>query len=132
MNKRSHIRLFLIATLVWAGFWVGGLPAYYQQYSTTAMAVFDILVLVLITAIVYLVLRAVRTRSRLRVAGWLSFYFTVPLFIYDWLYCGIYLGHGMTFFARFWYLTVYYAIPWIVLPIVAWMLDRRSASSGPV
>jgi hypothetical protein len=30
-------------------------------------------------------------------AFWLSFYYTIPLALYDWLYCGLYLGHGGLF-----------------------------------
>jgi hypothetical protein len=120
----------LIATLVWAGFWVGGLPSYYQQYSTGFMAFFDLVILVPITAVVYLVLRGVKRHRRLKVSAWFAFYFTVPLAIYDWLYCGVYLGHGMQFLSRFWYLSIYYAIPWVVLPTVALVLDRRDVGES--
>jgi hypothetical protein len=130
MRRRSHIRLFLIATSVWAGFLVGGLPAYYQQYSTTTMVIFDLVVLVPITGVVYFVLRGVRGGRRLQVSAWIAFYFTVPLAIYDWLYCGVYLGHGMQFLTNFWYLSIYYVIPWVLLPTVALMLDRRSARAS--
>ena len=127
MRRRDHIRLLLIASLVWIGFWVGGLPSYYQQYSTAFMALFALAVLVPITGVVYGVLRGVKRERRLKVSAWFAFYFTVPLAIYDWLYCGVYLGHGMQFLSRFWYLSVYYAIPWVVLPTVALMLNHRSA-----
>lgn len=127
MRRRSHIRLYLIATFVWAGFLVGGLPSYYQQYSAATMAIFDLVVLVPITGVVYFVLRGVGGRRRVRVSVWIAFYFTVPLAVYDWLYCGVYLGHGMKFVSAFWYLSVYYVIPWILLPAVALTLDRRTA-----
>jgi hypothetical protein len=94
------------------------------------MAFFDLVILVPITAVVYLVLRGVGPERRLRVSAWFAFYFTVPLAIYDWLYCGIYLGHGMLFLSRFWYLSVYYAIPWVVLPTVALVLNRRNAGDS--
>ena len=126
MTGRGHIRLFLIATLVWAAFLLGGLPSYYQQYSTRFMLLFDVVVLVPIAGVVYLVLRGVRRERRLKVAVWIAFYFTVPLAIYDWLYCGIYLGHGMQFLRRFWYLTIYYIVLWVLLPMVALMLNHRS------
>ena len=126
MTGRGHIRLFLIATLVWAAFLLGGLPSYYQQYSTRFMLLFDVVVLVPIAGVGYLVLRGVRRERRMKVAVWIAVYFTVPLAIYDWLYCGIYLGHGMQFLSRFWYLTVYYIIPWVLLPMVALMLNHRS------
>ncbi len=127
MSRRGHIRLYLAATLVWAAFWVGGLPSYYQQYSTAFMVFFDLVILVPITGVVYLVLRGVRRKRRLQLAAWIAFYFTLPLAVYDWLYCGVYLGHGTSFVTRYWYLSVYYAIPWVLLPAVALMLDRRGA-----
>lgn len=117
----------MITSLVWAGFLLGGMPSYYQQYSTVLMVMFDLVLLVPITFVVYLVLHGVRREGRLKAAAWIAFYFTVPLAFYDWLYCGIYLGHGMAFVGRFWYLSVYYVIPWLVLPVVALVLDRRDA-----
>ena len=124
MAIRGHIGVFLIATVVWAGFWVAGLPSYYQQYSKLEMIWFDSLVLIPIAGIAYFVLRRVRPAKRLTIALWLAFYFTVPLAVYDWLYCGLYLGHGMQFISRYWYLTVYYAIPWVLLPLMAFLLNR--------
>ena len=128
MPNRGHLAILLIATLVWAGFWLAGLPSYYQQYSKRAMIWFDSLVLLPIAAAGYLVLKRVRPERRLSIACWLAFYFTVPLAVYDWLYCGVYLGHGAGFLSTYWYLSVYYAIPWILLPLTALLLNRaRSA-----
>jgi hypothetical protein len=94
------------------------------------MVIFDLVVLAPITAVVYFVLRGVRRGRRLQMSVWIAFYFTVPLAIYDWLYCGVNLGHGMQFISTFWYLSVYYIIPWLLLPTVALMLDRRSAKAS--
>lgn len=129
---QGHIRILLLATVVWTGFWVAGLPSYYQQYSNLQMIWFCSLVLIPVAAIAYLVLRRIRPERRLPIALWLAVYFTVPLAIYDWLYCGLYLGHGCQFLSRYWYLTVYYAIPWALLPPIALVLNRigeRPASS---
>lgn len=124
MTRRGHIRVFLIATAVWIGFWVAGLPSYYQQYSDLLMVWFDSLLLIPLGAVAWVVLKRQHPESRLRVARWLAFYFTVPLALYDWLYCGQYLGHGIQFLSRYWYLTVYYVIPWVLLPLVARLLNR--------
>jgi hypothetical protein len=126
LKSRNHILLFLAATCVWAVFLIGGLPSYYQQYSKLSMVLFDIVVLVPITGVAYLVLRGVGRERRLNVSAWIAFYFTVPLAIYDWLYCGVFLGHGMQFLGRFWYLSVYYAIPWVLMPMVALVLNHWS------
>lgn len=93
-------------------------------HSRLFMLWFDSLVLIPIAAIAYLVLRRLPPERRLTTAFWLAFYFTVPLTVYDWLYCGLYLGHGVQFIPKYWYLTVYYAIPWILLPLMALLLNH--------
>ncbi len=119
MKKRHHVRLWILATAVWAGFLLGGLPDYYQQYSTDFMLGFVLLVLLPISLVLYFVLRSVAPRRRMSVALWIAFYFTVPLAAYDYLYCGLVLDRGMRFLWEFWYLTVYYVIPWLLAPAMA-------------
>jgi hypothetical protein len=129
MTLQGHVRLLLAATIAWVLFWVVGLPDYYQQYSTTFMVWFDTIALVpLSAAFVYVLGRASRP-GRIRLALWMAFYFTVPIAIYDWLYCGVLLGQGPGFVWRYWYLSVYYVIPWPLLPALASALNRRS--TGP-
>ncbi len=120
------MRLVLAATTAWLAFWVIGLPAYYQQYSLTFMLWFDTAVLVTIVPLLFHALRRVRVIRRMSAACWIAFYFTAPLALYDWLYCGLYLGHGAAFLWRYWYVTVYYLIPWIVAPGLAALANRAS------
>ena len=129
MSRARHLRLFILATIVWAAFWVGGLPAYYQQYSRGTMLALSLGLLAVIMAILPRVFRPIRPTRRVGVALWMSFYFTVPLAAYDALYCGIYLGHGWAFVWQYWYLPVYYVIPWLVMPGVAGMLNWRDAGA---
>ena len=125
MSPRGHVRLFVMATIAWLVFWVLGLPSYYQQYSPMFMAWFDVALLAAIVPLLYHVLARVRSTRRMIVAWLIAFYFTVPLVVYDWLYCGIYLGHGTAFLWRYWYITVYYVIPWIVAPGAAVFAAKR-------
>jgi hypothetical protein len=118
-------------TVAWAVFWIGGLPDYYRQYSDGFMIVFDLAILLPLWYVVLRVLKRVRRGSRLMVAGWLAFYITVPLLLYDVLYCGVYLGYGAGFVVEFWYLSVYYIVPWIILPPTGLWLDRRPATGRP-
>ena len=119
----------MLATLVWAGFWVLGRPDYYQQYSSAGLLWFVVLLLIPIGAVVYRVLRPVKRRRRVTVSLWIAFYFTAPLAFYDWLYCGVYLGHGTRFLVQFWYLSVYYIIPWVLMPGMVMILNRRRDGS---
>jgi len=43
MTPRKHFVLLLQGTFAWLAFWLVGLPFYYQQYSTVALAVASIL-----------------------------------------------------------------------------------------
>lgn len=124
ITRNTHIRLLVTATLVWAAFWIGGLPAYYQQYSQASMILFDVLLLPPLAAVFWAWLGRASPRHRVEMSLWMAFYFTVPLAIYDWLYCGLYLGHGIAFLGRFWYLTAYYVIPWPLLPVIAVLVNR--------
>ena len=129
MRAGRHLKILAIVTLAWALFWVIGLPDYYRQYSDRFMALFDLAILFPLWYVVFRVLRTEPRGRRLALAGWLAFYITVPLLLYDILYCGVYLGYGAGFFAEFWYLSVYYIVPWIILPPTGLWLDRR-ASAG--
>ena len=130
MRARSHTRLLVLATLVWFGFWLAGLPNYYRQYSTAVMIAFCVALVPAVAWLGVMVIGRRRAETRRAFAVWLAFYFTVPLVIYDYLYCGWYLGYGWRFPAEYWYLTVYYVIPWLVfVPIGAW-LTRAPRDNG--
>ena len=125
MRFKKHLQLLSFVTLAWVLFFIVGLPDYYQQYSTKFMVIFDMVIFPPIWFIVYFSAKRARTGQGLTIALWLSFYITVPLFIYDWVYCGFHLGHGMRFLWKYWYLTVYYFLPWIVFPPTGWWIDKR-------
>ncbi len=122
---RNHAKAFLFGTVGWVAFLIGGLPDYYQQYSTGFMIAFDVLLLPPLWAVAVLVLKWMEGESRYRNAVVLTFYLTVPLFVYDLLYCGVHLGHGLSFLATYWYLSVYYVVPWLVLPASGRWLDQK-------
>lgn len=124
MSVAKHLSLLCQGVAVWTMFWLAGLPAYYQQYSPVTMAVACIVISVTISLWAVLVLLRGRPETKLRRAVWISFYFTVPLAILDWLYCGIYLEHGPTFLVRYWYVTVFYFTPWLTFIPIALLLRR--------
>jgi hypothetical protein len=53
MRIQKHLRLLAFVTAAWILFWIGGLPEYYQQYSTKFMIIFDIAILPPIWIVVY-------------------------------------------------------------------------------
>ena len=125
MRLRQHIRLLALVSLAWVLFWIAGLPGYYQQYSISFMVIFDLAILPPIWFIIYRSAKQSKPGRGLKICSWWAFYISVPLFIYDLLYCGFYLGHGATFLTKYWYLTVYYILPWILFPPTGWFVEKR-------
>jgi hypothetical protein len=124
MSVRGHFRLMIQAIVVWFAFWLLGLPAYYQQYSTVALAVASTVLSALIVLAAVAVLRRGTPQARFRRALWFSVYSTVPFAILDTLYCGFYLGHGTGYLWKYWYLTVFYFTPWITFIPIAILLSN--------
>ena len=125
MKLSNHMRILSIATLVWFIFLVAGMPDYYLQYSDQTMIIFVILLLLPISIIIYFILRPLAPNRRMTIALWYAFYFTVPLMIYDMVYCGIMLEYSMRYIVVFWFLSVYYIIPWILFPAIAILISQN-------
>ena len=114
MRPSSHLKLLAMAVAVWAGFWVLGLPDYYQQYPAAPVAAGCVLILAASAVLGWRSISRGRPERRRSRAVWLSFYFTVPLALLDTLYCVLYLGHGTAFLWRYWYLSSFYVLPWLI------------------
>jgi hypothetical protein len=125
MTAKKHFYLLLQSTTIWAGFWLFGLPDYYQQYSTLAMGVGCTVLSVIISLAALRILLLSRAENRMARAFWYSFYYTVVLAILDTAYCGIYLDLGAKYLAQYWYLTVFYITPWLTFLPTAYLLRGK-------
>lgn len=126
MSIKNHIRVLIFATIAWILFLLLGLPHYYLQYSIQTMIWFDVLLLLPFSIIIWIVFKPINKSKRRKIALWYAFYFTIPLAIYDYLYCGIYLNYGFRFILVFWFLSVYYLLLWILFPLIAFILNKKS------
>lgn len=124
MRLQNHFKLLAQVMLAWLGFWLLGLPDYYQQYSANAVGIGVVILSVATSLLCLMVLLRVSSRRRFVIAFWLSFYFTVPFAVLDMWYCGIYLGHGSSYLWDYWYLTVFYVSPWLTLLPTAALLQK--------
>ena len=129
MIVKLHLRILIYATIIWVLFFLAGMPDYYLQYSTKSIILYEILLLIPFSVIIWFIFRPIKTSRRLKLSLWYSFYFTVPLSIYDYIYCGIYLGYGLRFIYVFWFLSVYYIIPWILFPLIAILLNKKTSNT---
>jgi len=124
-ENKNHFRIFVIAALAWFLFLLAGMPDYYLQYSNHSLILFVTLLLMPISVIIYFVLTPLGIERRPAIAFWYAFYFTIPLAIYDSIYCGLYLGYGIRFIGVFWFLSIYYLIPLALFPMIAKLLNRK-------
>jgi hypothetical protein len=100
------------------------MPDYYLQYSNQHMIILVTILLLPLSLILTKVFKPINQQKRLKISFWYAFYFTVPLVIYDTFYCAIYLGYGIKLLVVFWFLSIYYVIPWILFPMIARLLSR--------
>lgn len=126
MRINNHYKILIIATFVWFLFVLIGLPDYYLQYSTNTMILFSILLLIPFSIIIWFIFKPIKKSRRIKISLWYAFYFTVPLAVYDYLYCGIYLDYGFHFISVFWFLSIYYAILWFLFPGIAAILNKKT------
>lgn len=126
MTLHKHLRLLVQSVLIWLGFWIIGLPDYYQQYPTWMLGVACTVLSVFISLAAIAILLRSRPENRAARAFWCSVYYTATFALLDTLYCGVYLGHGAAYLVSYWYLTVFYLTPWLTfIPTERLLRARR-------
>jgi hypothetical protein len=128
LRAKAHLQLLGSGVVTWLGFFVIGLPDYYQQYSTLLVAIGTALLVPPTIWLGWRVISRQKPERALPMALALSFYFTVPFAALDTAYCGVWLGHGHRYLVQYWYLTVFYVIPWVVYVPMGLTLRKRAAS----
>ena len=126
MTPKKHLDLLIQSIVIWALFWLGGLPSYYQQYSQKTMGVACTILSVLISLAAMRILQRSALANRYARAFWCSVYYTVTFAVLDTLYCGWYLGHGAQYLSQYWYLTVFYVTPWLTFMPTEILLRKRN------
>lgn len=131
MRPAQHWHLFCLATTWWTLYFIVGLPSnYYQTTAQWLIVVFGEIAPSLALG-VFLWRRCRHAPDRAwRSAGWISFYMTVPLFAYDYLYLAVSQQRGWQFLHTHWYLTAFYLIPWLMAPAIAWSATRATFRPG--
>lgn len=120
MRPGAHLQLAVLALVVWAAFWIAGWPDYYQQYPTWFLVLGCVGILPPIALFGFRAVARERPPTRFGRSLWVAFWFTAPFLLLDALYCGWWLGHGPAFLGVYWYLTLYYALPWLLFPPYGW------------
>jgi hypothetical protein len=114
-------------------FLLGGLSSeYYQTWSfLKALLIVDVMPLILLVPLSYYILKYVVGHHFVLSGVVAAFYGSVPLVIYDYIFIGKYLNKGMAFLTDYWYLTVFYFVPWAVIPLVGYAIERKRSRTTP-
>jgi len=125
-DKVKYVRLFLAASVVYLIFIIRGLPNNHYLDWSIDFQIGDCLELMLITIpLGYLLLKWFSSKQDYYIDSiWLAFFTSVPFFIYDSFYLGIFKGFGLNFIYEFWFLTIFYFIVWIEFPIIGYLMQK--------
>ena len=130
MTLKKHIQLTIYSSLGWLGFYIVGLPDYYQQwYFWAKLASIPLLTLAFFPLTRYTLKTFWHDGKHYINSCWLALYFTLPLFIYDYLLLAVYKDLGIGFVIPYWYLTFFYFSFWIQFPYIGWKMERTKRNS---
>ena len=133
MTAKKHIELLLYSFFTWLGFYIIGLPEYYQQWYMWAKILVVIAVTLAYFPITHYTLRTYWLDGRHLINScWLAFYLTLPLFVYDYLLLALYKQLGIEFVFPYWYLSFFYFSFWIQFPAIGFWMDRRRDSENQI
>lgn len=124
---KHHIFLFCLTTTLWTFFLLGGLSSeYYLLWPFgKSLLLINALPAIALIPLGYYVLKHIIGHDFIVASFWAAFYASVPLIFYDYLYIAVHLKVGLSFFKSHWYLTTFYFIPWVVLPLVAVRISKQ-------
>ena len=126
MNTAKYIKLFLTASTVYALFLVRGLNNNHYLDWSLDFQIADCLEIVVFTLpLTYLPLKWFSTKKDYFADSiWFAFFLSVPFAIYDMIYAGIIRGHGPGYFGTFLFLTIFYFIVLIEVPLIGYLMQK--------
>ena len=119
LTFKTHFSLLIMSFVTWGFFVLVGLPDYYQSWSFAAKIITCIAVTLLYIPLTPFILKLIDNKNYLTNSLWLAFYFTVPLFTYDYIFIVLIGGDNLSFVFRYWYLSFFYFSFWIQIPLIA-------------
>lgn len=123
-------RFLLIATAIYGLFFLRGMAAdHYLDWSLDFKIGDCIEIIIFTVPLTYLVLRRLSSKPEyFRDACWLALSFSIPYGIYDLILLGYVRGHGINYLSTFWFLTIFYFVALIEIPVIGYIMHRDDPS----
>jgi hypothetical protein len=116
---------FVAANVVYLFFVIRGLPNHHYLDWSREFQIGDCIAIIIFTIpLVYLLLKWLsRKQDYLKDSIWFAFFTSVPFLIYDSFYLGVIKGFGFSYLHEFWFLTIFYFIVWIEMPVIGYLMQ---------
>lgn len=127
LSVKQHALLMILSFLAWLLFLIFGIPSnYYLDYSVKTRILIAIATfLFFIPPITYLIFKYMTNVNLFKLSLYFSLYATIGIFVFDFLYCGLYQGYGLGFLKSHWLQTSGYFFPWFEIPVIGYFMERR-------
>lgn len=129
MAFSRHLKLLLLTSLGWVLFVIIGWPSYYQAWSFKNLLYFCVAVYFAVGLAIYSMVKRY-SRNCLAHGLWVAFYITVPLICYDYIYITFVRIEPFELSNRFWFLSVFYIIPWFQALLLYLYIETNKTRSG--
>ena len=129
MNRKKHVILLLTGIIAWTFFYIVGLPSdYFIQWSLEGKILLCFVTFFAVVPVVGSVVLILLAGDHMRTALWAALYFSLPLFVLDYIVVGIVQGAGIGFLASHWYISIAYLYVWFELPVIGMALRRLTTA----
>ena len=125
---KKHLMIFSIAVVMWLlNFWEGSYSNHYLNWSLNMKITRITNILLILMPIAYLLLRFYSSKKQyFRDAGLISLYFSCIFILFDFLYLGISKNYWLQYIQDYWFITIFYPIFWIEIPLIGWFMQRNT------
>lgn len=126
MKTAKYIKFFLIAVVAYLLFLIRGLHNnHYLDWSLDFQISDCIEIMIFTLPIVYFPLRWFSQKTDyFKDSIWFALCLSIPFIIFDIIYVGVIKGHGLEYFKTFWFLTIFYFIVLIEVPIIGYLMHK--------
>jgi hypothetical protein len=125
MSIQKHIILFVITILVWAIFYLLGLPSnYFVDWNLAEKILLSLVTAFAIVPFIGFFVILFLGGDYFKISIWFALYASVLIFTMDFIVIGLIKGDGISFLMSHWHLTIAYFYVWISLPLIGIALKK--------
>lgn len=126
LNTAKYFKFFLTAAVVYLLFLVRGFHNnHYLDWSLDFQIADCLEIMIFTLPLAYLPLKWFSTKhDYFKDSIWFALCFSIPYVIYDLVYVGIIRGHGLGFLSTFWFLTIFYFLVLIEIPVIGFLMQQ--------